>query len=529
MRRRALLQAAGAMGAASLLPAPAIGQASRANTLRFVPHANLTVLDPVFTTAGITNEHGYLVFDFLYAMDRQQRIQPQMAEGHTISDDGRSWTIKLRPGLRFHDNEPVRSIDAKASIQRWTVRDPFGQLVGRALDGIDTPDDRTLVLKLKRPFPRLLNAIGKAVTPPFVMPERIAKTDANTPVTEMVGSGPYRFNKDEFVPGARVAYARFDGYQPRDGAPDWLAGGRRGWFERIEWHILPDPATAGAALRAGEIDWWEWGLPDLLPQLARDPSIRVQVTDQLGLYSILRFNMNVPPFNNAKLRRAIVEAVDQNDFMLPISANDPQGYRTCFAMIPCGLPHVTEAGAAFMTPPRDLEKSRAAVKAAGYNGEKVVILNPTDLPSLNPLGVVAADLLKKLGMNVDLQEMDWGTVVQRRNSVEPVEKGGWSIFPTNGGPLIVGPPPLNIYIRGQGAKGWVGNYDNPEIERLVEAWLDASTDAEQDRIYAAIQQSAFDAPPIVPLGQYYPKTAFRKDIVGVQDFVLPTPWSTKRA
>ena len=525
MRRRALLQAA---TAAALLPMPAIGQVSRANTLRLVPHANLTVLDPVFTTAGITNQHGYLVFDFLYAMDSKQQIQPQMAEGHTIEDDGRTWVIKLRPGLMFHDGTPVRSVDCKASIARWTVRDPFGQLLGRALDTIETPDDRTIRIKLKRPFPRMLNAIGKVTTPPVIMPERIARTDAATAVTEMVGSGPYRFLKDEFVTGARVAYSRFDGYVPRAGAPDWLAGGRKGWFERIEWHIIPDPATANAALRAGEVDWWEWALPDLLPQLARDPNIRVQVTGTLGLYSILRFNMNVPPFNNAKLRRAIVEAVDQNDFMLPISANDKQGYRTCYAMIPCGLQHVVEAGAPFMTPPRDLEKSRAAVKASGYNGERVVILNPTDLPSLHPLGLVAADLLKKLGMNVDLQEMDWGTVVQRRSSVEPVEKGGWSIFPTNGGPLQIGAPPLNIYIRGQGARGWVGNYDNPEIERLVDALLDATTDAEQDSIYAAIQKSAFDAPPIVPLGQYYPKTAFRKDIVGVQDFMLPTPWSTRR-
>lgn len=528
MRRRTLLQAAGVIAAATALPRPAIGQVSRANTLRLIPHANLTVLDPVFTTAGITNAHGYLVFDFLYAMDSKQQIQPQMAEGHTIEDNGRTWIIKLRPGQMFHDGTPVRAVDCVASLNRWTVRDPFGQLLGRALDAFEAADDRTIRVKLKRPFPRLLNAIGKAVTSPFIMPERIAKTDAATPVTEMVGSGPYRFLKDEFVPGARVAYARNDAYAPRDGAPDWLAGGRKGWFQRIEWHIISDPATAGAALRAGEVDWWEWGLPDLLPQLARDPNIRVQVTDKLGLYSILRFNMATAPFNNPRLRRAIVEAVDQNDFMLPISANDPQGYRTCYAMIPCGLPHSTEVGASFMKPPKDLEKSRAAVKASGYNGEKVVILNPTDLPSLHPLGLVAADLLKKLGMNVDLQEMDWGTVVQRRSSTEPVERGGWSIFPTNGGPLIVGLPPLNIYIRGQGARGWVGSYENAEIERLVEAWLDASTDADQDRIYEAIQKSAFDSPPIVPLGQYYPKTAYRKDIVGVQDFVLPTPWTTRR-
>lgn len=529
MRRRTLFKAVGAIGATSALPLPAIGQVSRINTLRLIPHANLTVLDPVFTTAGITNEHGYLVFDLLYGMDSKQQIQPQMAEGHTVENGGLTWLIKLRAGLVFHDGTPVRATDCVASLQRWTVRDPFGQLVGRALDAFEAADDRTIRIKLKRPFPRLLNAIGKAVTPPFIMPERLAKTDAGTPITEMTGSGPYKFNKDEFVAGARVAYSRFDSYVPRAGAADWLAGGRKGWFERIEWHIIPDPATAAAALRAGEVDWWEWGLPDLLPQLARDPNIRVQVTDKLGLYSILRFNMNVPPFNNTKLRRAIVEAVDQNDFMLPISGNDPQGYRTCYAMIPCGLPHSSEVGASYMKAPKDLEKSRAAVKASGYAGEKVVILNPTDLPSLYPLGVVAADLLKKLGMNVDLQEMDWGTVVQRRSSVEPAEKGGWSIFPTNGGPLFIGQPALNIYIRGQGAKGWVGNYDNPEIERLVESWLGAETDADQDRIYNAIQTSAFDSPPIVPLGQYYPKTAFRKDIIGVQDFSLPTPWSTRRA
>lgn len=529
MRRRQFIASAGALSAASaLLPMPAISQTSRANTLRFIPHANLTVLDPVFTTAGITNEHGYLVFDFLYALDSKLRVRPQMAEGHTVADDGRTWTIKLRPGLLFHDGTPVRAVDCVASLNRWTVRDPFGQLVGRALDAFEAADDRTIRVRLKRPFPRLLNAMSKAVTGPFVMPERIAKIDAGTPITEMVGSGPYRFLKEEYVSGHRVAYARNDAYAPRNEAADWLAGGRKGWFERIEWHIIPDPATAAAALKAGEVDWWEWGLPDLMPILERDPNIRVQVTDQLGLYSILRFNMNVPPFNNAKLRRAIVEAVDQNDFMLPISGNDPKGYRTCYAMIPCGLPHSTEVGAAFMKPPRDLAKSRAAVTESGYKGEKVVILNPTDLPSLAPLGQVAADLLKKLGMNVELQEMDWGTVVQRRSSTEPVEKGGWSIFPTNGGPLVVGEPALNIYIRGQGAKGWVGNYDNPEIERLVEAWLDTSTDEEQDKVYAAIQKSAFDSPPIVPLGQYFPKTAYRKDIVGVQDFVLPTPWSTRR-
>ncbi len=525
MRRRTIIKGAGA----ALLPLPAVAQSTRATTLRLVPQANLTVLDPVFTTAGITNEHGYCVFDMLYGVNAKMEPKPQMAEGHTVEDGGRTWLIRLRPGLTFHDGTPVRAEDAVASLARWSARDPFGQLIAAALDKWDAADDRTIRIRLKHPFPRLLDGLAKPVTPPYVMPARIAATPATTPITEMVGSGPFRFVRDEFVAGSRVVYTRFDGYVPRDEPTDWLAGGRRASFQRMEWHIIPDPATAAAALRAGEIDWWEWALPDLLPTLRRDANLRVQSTDKLGLYSILRFNMAVPPFDNPRLRRAVVGAVDQNDFMLPISGNNPEGYRTCFAMLGCGLPHTTEnVGEALMKPPRDLERAKAAIREAGYSGQRVVILNPTDLPSLGPLGHVGADLLRKLGMNVDLQEMDWGTVVQRRSSTEPVERGGWSMFPTNGSPFAINVPPLNIYIRGQGARGWVGNYDNPEIERLVTQWL-SSTDDQQTPINDAIQRSAFESPPFMPLGQYFPHTAYRRDLTGVQDFFLPTPWSVRRS
>lgn len=523
MRRRTLIQAA----ATALLPLPAIAQ-SKATTLRYVPQANLTVLDPVWTTAGVSGEHGYLVFDTLYALDAKVQPRPQMAAGHTVSDDGRTWLIRLRDGLLFHDGTPVRAADCTASLARWIVRDQFGQLLARFLDAWEAPDDRTIRVRLKQPFPRLIDALAKSGTPAFIMPERLAKTDANTPVTEMMGSGPYRFLQDEFVSGHQVGYAKFDRYVPRDEPAEGLAGGKRATFERVFWRIIPDPATAAAALRAGEVDWWEWALPDLIPMLAKDPNVRVKVTDNLGLYSILRFNTVVPPFNNAKLRRAVLMAVDQDDFMRPITANDPSDYRKCYAMLPCGVPHSHELAAGLMQPPKDLAQSRQAIKDAGYAGERVVILNPTDQPSLEPLGQVAADLFKKLGMNVDLQEMDWGTVVHRRESTEPVDRGGWNIFPTNGAPLGLVPPAVNIYIRGQGAKGWVGWYDNPEIERLTEQWLGSQTDADQDSIYDAIQRSALESPPFVPLGQYFPRTAFRSDLIGVQDYPISTPWTVRR-
>jgi peptide/nickel transport system substrate-binding protein len=269
MRRRTLIKAA----ATTLLPLPAIAQ-SNATTLRYVPQANLTVLDPVWTTAAVSGEHGYYVFDTLYAIDSKVQPRPQMAAGHSVSDDGRTWLIRLRDGLLFHDGTPVRAADCTASLARWIARDPYGQLLARFLDAWEAPDDRTIRVRLKQPFPRLLDALAKPVTPAFIMPERLAKTDPNTPVTEMTGSGPYRFLKDEFVSGHQVGYAKFDRYVPRDEPADWLAGGKRASFERAFWKIIPDPATAAAALRAGEVDWWEWALPDLIPMLAKDPTSR---------------------------------------------------------------------------------------------------------------------------------------------------------------------------------------------------------------------------------------------------------------
>jgi peptide/nickel transport system substrate-binding protein len=197
MRRRMLMKSAAvtllaARGSgATSLAAPAVAQPANTATLRFVPQANLTLLDPVFTTATVTSNHGYYVFDTLYSVGPDGISHPQMAEGHTISDDRLTWHIRLREGLLFHDGSPVRAIDCIASIQRWAVRDPFGQLLAAAVESYSAADDRTLVIKLIQPFPLLAMALGKADSSvPFIMPERLARTAADKPVTEMIGSGP---------------------------------------------------------------------------------------------------------------------------------------------------------------------------------------------------------------------------------------------------------------------------------------------------------------------------------------------------
>jgi peptide/nickel transport system substrate-binding protein len=525
MRRRSFLAAA-----ASLPAAPALAQPARARTLRFVPQANLTSLDPIWTTAAVTENHGWTVFDTLYGMTDDLRVQPQMAEGHTVSDDGLTWNIRLREGLRWHDGEPVRAQDCAPSLARWSRRDTFGQSLGAVVDAWETADDRTIRVKLKSRFPLLLEALAKpAAVVPFMMPERLARTDPFQQVTEMVGSGPYRFLRDEYVSGSRVAYAKFDGYVPRQEAASRTAGGKVAHFDRVEWTIMPDSATASAALQAGEIDWWEQINADLAPRLRRTRGVEVAVLNTLGYIGVARFNHLHAPFNNPAIRRALLGAITQEDFLRGVTGNDPSAFKQCLSMWPCGTPYESTTANTAMQGARDLDAVRAAIRAAGYNGEKVVIINPTDFPTIGPFGQIMADLLKRLGMNVDLVETDWGSVVQRRASKEPPERGGWSIFHTWWPGVSIINPAVNATLRGQGDRGWFGWYDNPRVEAAASQWLLAETEAEQKRLADVIQRESFEQVPILPLGQFFISTAYRSGLSGFVPGSGAYPWNVRRA
>lgn len=345
----------------------------------------------------------------------------------------------------------------------------------------------------------------------------------------MVGFGPFRFVPDEFVSNARVVYSRFDRYVPRTEAPTLNGGGKQAWFDRIEWQIIPDSSTAANALRTGEVDWWEFADADLAGLLARDRNIRVQPYDPLGFAGFLRFNSLVPPFDNPRLKRVVLQAVEQADYMQLVTGGDDKAWHTSFSMFPTGLPLAREIGADAMGGQKDFNRLRREVKEAGYHGGKVVILSPSDLPSIGPFGEVTAELLRKLGMNVDLQIMDWGSVVQRRTSRETVEKGGWNIFHTTWKSASIANPALNTNIRGQGAAGWFGWFDSPEIERATREWLDATSDAEQQRLFDDIQRIAFEQVPVVPLGQFLQKTAYRSNIQGVLPGPAAFPWNVRRS
>jgi peptide/nickel transport system substrate-binding protein len=530
MRRRSFITAAAGLAAAGGLGAPAIAQPARAATLRFVPQANLAALDPIWTTAIVTQMHGYHIYDTLYGMDGQLRPRPQMAEGHDVSADGRVWRIRLRDGLRFHDGEPVRAQDCAASLARWSRRDALGQILAERVDEWRAADDRTLEIRLKRPFALVLDALAKPdANVPFIIPARLAATDANTQVAEMVGSGPYRFVAGEFVSGSRVVYQKFDGYVPRGEPSDGAAGGKVAHFPRIEWHILPDPATAAAALQAGEVDWLDQPLPDLIPTLSRNRNVSVDVLNPYGIMSIMRLNHLQAPFNDVKVRQAVALAVDQDEYMRSTLGDDRSVWRQCRSLFPCGTPLGTEDLSPLNAPPRNLDRARAALQASGYRGEKVVIINPTDFPLIGPHGQVTADRLRRIGFNVELVETDWGTVVQRRVRQQPADQGGWSIFHTYGSSLAYLNPAVSTLVKGTGPTGWFGWYTSPRAQELVSAWLDAPDAERQLSLANELNRLAQDDVATIPLGQFTMRTAFRRSITGHQKGSMPYPWGVRPA
>ena len=525
MKRRRFLQGSAAIAATG--SRVAIAQPERARTLRFVPHANLTLLDPHFTTALVTTNHGWTIYDTLFSLNRAQEVRPQMAAGYTIEDEGRTCLITLRDGLRFHNGEPVLARDCAQSLARWSARETMGQSIARFVDQWGVRDDRTIRISLKRPLPALMPILARGgASIPFIMPEHIAKTDPFKQVTETIGSGPYRFVKDEFVAGSRVVYARNADYVPRQEAAEWTSGGKVAHFDRVEWKVIPDSATAALALQSGEIDWYEQVQPDLLPLLRAHPGIAIGSANPTGYNAILRFNHLQPPFNNVAIRRAVMMAVDQSDYMASITANDPTAWRVCKSLLPCGTADGREIGASAM--PGNLERARAALKEAGYNNEKIVIISPTDFVTIGPLGDVSFDLFRRLGMNVEIVQTDWGTVSQRRLNREGVEKGGWSALHTWGSSTTIGNPISQFFMRGLGDSGWSGWFKDETIEQLTDQWLLAGSDAERASVADAIQRQAFDRVPSVPLGQFHIRTAYSRTLTGLVEAPGAMPWNIKR-
>ncbi|ORE98521.1 ABC transporter substrate-binding protein [Aurantimonas sp. 22II-16-19i] len=520
--RSALLASALALSGFAAGPAAA-------QEIRAVMHSGIRVLDPVITTAHITRNHGYMIYDTLLGMDENLKPQPQMASW-TVSDDQLTYTFTLRDGLKWTDGQPVTSADAIASLKRWGERDGGAQMLFKYVESLEAEGDKTLVMKLSQPFSYAIELMAKpSGLPTFIMPERVAKTPSSEAITDYTGSGPFKFVEAEFEPGVRAVYEKNADYVPREEPASWTAGGKVVKVDKVTWVVMPDAQTAVNAINSGEIDFLEQTPIDLLPLLSANPDLTVKTLGKYGYQTMARLNWLNPPFDNVKIRRAALTALGQQPILAALVGN-PDYMKVCGTMYGCDTPYATEAGAEPILNGPQPEKAKEMLKEAGYDGTPIVLMQPTDVASLAAQPVVAAQLLRQGGFTVDMQPMDWQTLVTRRASQAGVKDGGWNLFFTNWIVPEVWSPINNPMLNGGGkSAAWFGWPDDTKLEEMRVKFASATSEDERKTIAADIQAHAYEVVNYIPVGEYLIPATISNTLEGMLEMPVPVFWSVTKS
>jgi peptide/nickel transport system substrate-binding protein len=517
--RKAILAAA-CVGSLAALATPASAQ----TTLRVVMHSDLKILDPIWTTAYIVRNHGYMIYDVLLAQDEKGEIKPQMVEKYEAAADGKSYTFTLRAGLEWHDGQPVTSEDCIASIKRWATKDSLGQKMMTFVDTISAVDAKTFTIKLKEPTGLVLLGLSKpSSNVPFMMPKRVAETDPSKQIEDFTGSGPFVFKKDEWKPGDKTVYVKFDKYKPRSEPASGMAGGKVVKVDRVEWRAISDAQQAVNALSKGELDMVEQPSHDLLGTLKKDPNVSVIISPPLKGQYVFRPNHIHKPFDNPKIRQALWYAFNQEDFLMA-TIGDPDYIKECKALFICGTPFASTKGMDGLLT-SNAKKAQELLKEAGYDGTPVVLMHSTDLKVLTNLAPVAKSLMEKAGFKVDMQSMDWQSVVARRAKKDPPNAGGWNAFLTAWVAADVMNPVSTAYLNSSCDKALFGWPCDAELEKLRDDFARETDPAKQKAIAEAVQLRAIEVTPEIPVGEYVQPVAMRKNVKGFVIAPAPVFWN----
>ncbi|GAC1341113.1 MAG: ABC transporter substrate-binding protein [Acetobacteraceae bacterium] len=487
--------------------------------LRVRPTFDLTAIDPLaaLSTPGV--EAAFMVFDCLYALDASLIPRPQMAAGHELSADGLAWRITLREGLFFHDGEMVRAGDATASIARWMQRDTMGRALKARMAELRVIDDRSFAIQLKRPFALVLDCLASLAL--FVLPARIAETyNAFTPIKEFIGSGPFVFLKDEWMTGSFAAFRRNDRYVPRDEPPSMLAGGKTVWVDRVEFHTIPDASVAASALRNGEIDVMFSPPIDLVSMLSRSRGVTVEHLDPTGVILSLTLNSKVPPLDNPMIRRALLIGISQTDCLTALGETAVPGAARV-ALFPPGTPMASRAGTDELTATGNLEVARRMVRESGYDGTRLPLLVATDVDELTTMGQVVHQTMKNIGLNVDYQATEFGSIMLRRNNAET--PGVWGAYPSSVNTIAASAPGTNYALNGYGIP------PDPRMTRSIEDWFDAPDLVEQKAAAERIQTRFLEAPTYIPLCQTFRAVAHRTNVTDIVPGYSLRCWGLRKA
>lgn len=488
-------------------------------TIRAVMNGDLRSLDPLWTIAPQTRIHAYMVYDTLLGTDETMTVRPQMVDSWTVSPDGLDYTFRLRPDLRFSDGVPVTSADVIASLKRWMVVDSAGQYIAQSLASLDAVDAATFSLKLKEVFPQLISSLGKpSAVPTFIFPARVVDgLPASKQLTDPTGSGPFIFKRDEWVAGSKVVYLKNPGYVPRAEPASGIAGGKRVHVDRVEWLNLTDPTTQVSALKTGEIDFIQFAPPDLIEDLRKTKGLVVRSIWPVGIQGHMRVNWTNPPFDNMGIRRALQNFVIQPDMIMAVMGNLTDG-QVCGALMMCGSATGSEAGTELLLSkdpePVRLKRGIEMMRAAGYKNEPIVVLDATDQVMQHNATLVLVEAMRKAGVNVDLQTVDWATVTSRR-TVKGPGPNGWHILLTTGGQVSSSNPAFSILLPARCEKSFPGWPCDDRYEELRSAWLKETDPTKARALAVAIQQRAMEITLAIPYGQYLLPAAWRDTLDGV--------------
>lgn len=494
--RRTLMKSTLAAGVALAVPSALRAQGQPVRMIM----GDIQIFDPVFSTSAYTMNHATAIYDTLFALDADLVPQPQMVGKWGVSDDKKTYTFELRDGLSWHDGTPVTAADCVASIRRWGQVQPSGQLLLERTESITATDDKIFTITLKEPLGLMIDILAVTGQPLFMMREQDAKLPATKQVTTNVGSGPYKFNAELTRPGSRVVYERNEQYVPRDEPSSGFAGGKIAKVEQVIWENISDPQTALGALQAGEVDFWLEPVADLFPAIESSNTLVLDTMGGNGWDWVVRMNFLQPPFSNVKMRQALLHLIDQKAFLSLLSP-DPKLGRTVTSMFGTGSPYSNEVNADWFKDGGNFDKARQLIAEAGYAGEKVVILDPTDWREGDLASQLLTSVLQKAGINAELAPMTWSELAVRRDKKGPVEEGGWSAFITNFSNFELGNPMSASLFLMNGEKAWYGWPKNDEYEALRAKWPDTETLEERKKLAREMQRVWWDHVGVVYLCQ----------------------------
>jgi len=514
--------------AAALLWASA-GAALAESTLKAAMNIELQILDPQVTNATVTRALGYLVYDTLISMDSRGEFHPQMLQSWTASDDHLTWTFTLRPGLTWHDGAPVTADDCVATLRRWAKFDGFGKRLMDATQELTVTAPDTFVLKLAHPFAFVIEALGKPnAYVPFMMPAKLLEGATAKPITEVMGSGPFIFRRDEWRPGERAIFHRNPAYKPRAEAPDGLAGGKVAYLDRIDFISMPDPATRVSALQTGEVDYVEVLPIDYIGMMRNNPAMRVIGPPAMAqTMAGMTVNNTLPPFNDVRIRKALQMALDQAEIMAGTGLPADMYLPFCQSVFLCGGPYASDIDTMPLRHP-SAEKARLMLKEAGYNNEKIVLLHSVDSATINPISLVVIDQIKRAGFNVEVVSADYATQAQRRMKKAPLDQGGWSLMPVvwSGYDMI---NPLSHYATSYSCAGTYPGWNcDPAMPALVSRFEVESDPLKRKALADEMQVRVLAEAPEMLLGQFSPPTAYRADLTGVIANGVSVFWNIRR-